>query len=82
MKLIIVELVYYRDRTARTLEMWVQIPIEAWMYVCICLCCAVLCRWRSCDGRMPPTIEAVTKISQFQKLILNRYRPEGRIHGI
>jgi len=30
--------------TPRTLESWVRIPLETWMYVCDFLCCVVLCR--------------------------------------
>jgi hypothetical protein len=31
---------------------WVRIPLKAWMFVRVFLCCVVLCRWRSCDGLM------------------------------
>jgi hypothetical protein len=29
---------------------WVRIPIKAWMFVRVFLCCVVLCRYRPCDG--------------------------------
>jgi hypothetical protein len=29
---------------------WVRIPLKAWMFVRVFLCCVVLCRWRPCDG--------------------------------
>jgi hypothetical protein len=28
----------------RTLGLWVRIPLEAWIYVRVFLCCVVLCR--------------------------------------
>jgi len=36
-----------------TLGSWVRIPFEAWMYVRVYLCCAVLCRQRPCEGPIP-----------------------------
>jgi hypothetical protein len=29
---------------------WVRIPLKAWMFVRVFLCCVVLCRQRPCDG--------------------------------
>jgi hypothetical protein len=29
---------------------WVRIPLKAWMFFRVFLCCVVLCRYRPCDG--------------------------------
>jgi hypothetical protein len=29
---------------------WVRIPLKAWMFVRVFLCCVVLCKYRPCDG--------------------------------
>jgi hypothetical protein len=29
---------------------WIRIPLKAWMFVRVFLCCVVLCRLRPCDG--------------------------------
>jgi hypothetical protein len=39
--------------TALTLGSWARIPLKAWMYVRVFLCCAVLRRQRPCDGPIP-----------------------------
>jgi hypothetical protein len=36
-----------------TLRLWVRNPLEEWLCVCISLCCAVLCGWRSWKGPIP-----------------------------
>jgi hypothetical protein len=35
----------------RTMETWFRIPLEAWKYVRLFLCCVVLRRYRPCDRR-------------------------------
>jgi hypothetical protein len=35
---------HVQSSAARTLDSWVRIPLEAWMYVHVFLCCVVLCR--------------------------------------
>jgi hypothetical protein len=39
---------------ARTLGSQVRILLRAWMFVCVFLCCVVLCRYRPCAGLIPP----------------------------
>jgi hypothetical protein len=42
-----------RSSAARTLGLWVRIPLKAWMSAFIlCLCCSV-CRYRFCDELVP-----------------------------
>jgi hypothetical protein len=49
------------------------------MYVRAFLSCVVLFRWTPFDGTIPPSKETYLNVrmdSQFQKLIVNRNRPE------
>jgi len=39
--------------TARTLGSWVRIPLDAWMYVGVCLSHSFMYRYRPCDGPVP-----------------------------
>jgi hypothetical protein len=48
------------------------------MDVRVFLCCAVMTRYRLCDG--PITRPGNPTETPLQKLILNRNRPEGLIH--
>jgi hypothetical protein len=62
---------HVQSSTARTMESWVWIPLEACMCVHVFLCCAVLRRWWPCDGLIPrprsptkcPKIKVKVKLS-------------------
>jgi hypothetical protein len=56
----------------------VRIPLTAWMFVLVCLCCVVLCR--PCDELITrPRSPTVCRWFIISEIILNWYRPIGLI---
>jgi hypothetical protein len=64
---------------------WVRIPLKAWMFVRVFLCCVVLCRYRPCDGLITrPRSPAICLNSSRNLLYVRRprsfkdYRARGK----
>jgi hypothetical protein len=51
-----------------TLGSWVWIPLKAWMFVLVFLCCAVLCRHRPCDWLITPPRSPAKYVNSLRNL--------------
>jgi hypothetical protein len=55
---------------------WVRIPLKAWMFVRVFLCCVVLCRQRPCDGLITRPRSPTISLNSSRNLLYVR-RPRS-----